>query len=193
MYPMSHHPLSFLPSPISNPLKIRRNISLIRHHRLAIHDLLVRVRRPGNQLLPKVHNCPGSKPIALAKLPAPARADRVSAAGDAVGRGAARRIACHGVLAVGDGGDLGVDAELDHARGVRGIAGAGEGLDDPRLDVGAGGDGVSGGGGGDGGQKAEEDGGVLHFCGWGFDKSLFVDLEVLIVECVVCERCCLMV
>jgi hypothetical protein len=148
--------------PFVSKQQVDRNIILIRNNRLPVNQLPIRIRRPSNQLLPKVHNRPGCKPIALAKLPAPARANSIRATDNIIDRGAAGGRAGNGVLAARGGGDLGVDAEGDNAGGVGGVAGTGEGLDDLGLDFSHGGDGVGWGGDGHGGDDAEEDGAVPH-------------------------------
>lgn len=117
--------------------------------------------------------------MVVTKLVVPVRGDRARAAGGgAVGAAGARTGL--GVLAGDDGGaGLGVDAELDGARGVGGVAGAGEGLDDPGVDGGHGRDssGRGRGGRGRGGEEGDEDGGVLYFdCGvggWSWGGCLF--------------------
>ena len=72
--------------------------------------------------------------MVIAELVVPLGRDRVRTAPGGAG-GAARGGTRHGVLAGDDSGAiLGVDAELDGAGRVGGVAGAGEGLDNPGLD-----------------------------------------------------------
>ncbi|KAI7914861.1 ligninase H2 [Pyricularia oryzae] len=117
---------------------------------LSVGDVAVGVAGEGDEPLAPVGDAPGGEAVAGAELAAPAARDLVGAAGDAVDaglRGQGRRLDL--VAAAGA-----VEAELDLANRVGGVAGALEAGDGP-----GGRDGGDGGGGGDGGQEGDEGGG----------------------------------